>query len=365
MRHRSPRLRYSIKSTAVQGPASGCPPDARMLTRWAVRRQSAPEGESPGSRATPRQMQHAGRLLLPGSHDLAQSPLICRARCSSPLPSTVGRTYASFMQDALTGPLPGRVMRRSASGYVAPDAPQTATVSSVVAGVRELPPENARRLSTTPLFPEASGREQSAQAHDAEPVLFYAGNLSLLSGMCIAVVGSRGASDVGLRRAERLSRELSENDVVTVSGLAAGIDTAAHRAAIAAGGHTIAVIGTPLERAYPAENAALQETIWRNHLLVSPFAPGTTTHRSSFPMRNKVMAALTDATVIIEASDTSGALHQAAECARLNRWLFISSSVVESTSVNWPAKFLASKGGANRVRVLTSTSDLLAVLRSG
>jgi len=140
-----------------------------------------------------------------------------------------------------------------------------------------------------------------------------------------------------------------------MSGLALGVDTAAHTAALAAGGSTVAVVGTPLDRAYPAENASLQETIYTHHLLISPFRAGERTYRSSFPKRNRVMAALSDATVIVEASDTSGSLHQAAECVRLGRWLFIAKSLAENRDLEWPKKFLKSP----RTAVLSETSDLV------
>src|SRR5205814_51885 len=110
---------------------------------------------------------------------------------------------------------------------------------------------------------------------------------------------------------------------VIVSGLARGIDTAALMGAIEKGGRTVAVIGTPLDKAYPAENADLQTEIYSHHLLVTPFRIGEQVFKANFPKRNRVMAAISDATVIIEASDTSGTLHQAAECEKLGRWLFI------------------------------------------
>jgi DNA processing protein len=170
--------------------------------------------------------------------------------------------------------------------------------------------------------------------------LFYAGKISLLKNPCVAIVGTRAISDAGTVRTRRLARELVEAGIVVVSGLALGVDTVALSTAIEHGGDTIAVIGTPLDKAYPAENAHLQEEIYRRHLLISQFALGTKTYRSSFPQRNKLMAALSDATVVMEASDTSGTLHQAAECTRLGRWLFIAKSVVEDKSLNWPKKFL-------------------------
>ena len=96
--------------------------------------------------------------------------------------------------------------------------------------------------------------------------------------------------------------------MLIVSGLAKGVDTAAHTSAIEAGGVTAAVIGTPLDKAYPAENASLQALIYREYLLLSPFTPGEKVYKGNFPKRNRIMAAITDATVIIEASDRLPAL---------------------------------------------------------
>jgi DNA processing protein len=228
------------------------------------------------------------------------------------------------------------------------------------------PPRDTRSIQLPELL-RTSGRPALAdkqlsllRAEDAAGVeLFFSGDLSLIDRPCVAIVGSRSVSDAGRARASRLARELVQSGLVVVSGLALGIDTAAHTAAIAAGGSTIAVVGTPLDRAYPAENIALQEEIYRDHLLVSPFRKGERTYRSSFPKRNRVMAAITDATVIVEASDTSGSLHQAAECVRLGRWLFIAKSLADDPTLAWPAKFLR-KGG--KTDVLTSTTDLVRAI---
>jgi DNA processing protein len=189
----------------------------------------------------------------------------------------------------------------------------------------------------------------------AEIRIFIAGDEVLLTRHSVSIVGTREVSDEGKIRAARLARELAEAGVVVVSGLARGVDTAALTGAIESGGRTIAVIGTPLDKAYPAENAALQETIYRNHLLVSPFRQGEPTFKSNFPKRNRVMAAMSDATVIVEASDTSGTLHQAAECQHLGRWLFIMKSVIDDPYLTWPKKFL----GKNNVAVLSSTDEIV------
>jgi DNA protecting protein DprA len=136
--------------------------------------------------------------------------------------------------------------------------------------------------------------------------LYYAGNLSLLKRRAVSVVGTREVTDDGRARARKLARELAAAGVLVVSGLAKGVDTAAHTSAIDAGGATAAVIGTPLEKSYPAENAPLQEPIYREHLLLSPFGPGEPVYKANFPARNRIMALITDATVIVEASDSSG-----------------------------------------------------------
>ena len=180
---------------------------------------------------------------------------------------------------------------------------------------------------------------RSSQPMPDMPV-YYAGTLALLSRTCVSIVGTRRVSNAGAARARRLARELIEAGIVIVSGLAKGVDTAAHTSALEAGGSTVAVIGTPLDKVSPVENARLQEELYEKHLLLSPFRSGEEVFKGNFPKRNRVMAAISDATVIVEASDTSGTLHQAAECRRLGRWLFILRAVVDDPSVTWPARFL-------------------------
>jgi len=186
--------------------------------------------------------------------------------------------------------------------------------------------------------------------------VYYAGDLSILRRPSVSVVGTREVSDPGYQRACRLAKELTAAGVTVISGLAKGVDTAAHTCTIEKGGKTVAVIGTPLDKAYPIENANLQEQLCREHLVISPFAVGEQVYKSNFPKRNRVMAALSDATAIIEASDTSGTLHQAAECTRLGRWLFIAQSIIDDPEVTWPSRFLSSYPRAVPLR---ATSDIL------
>lgn len=188
--------------------------------------------------------------------------------------------------------------------------------------------------------------------------IFVSGHVTLLRRRCVSVVGARKVSPEGAARARRLARELAASEIVVVSGLAEGVDTEAMSSAIDAGGRVVGVIGTPLDKAYPAQNKRLQERVYREHLLVSQFKFGTRVYPSNFPERNRLMALLSDATVVVEASDTSGSLHQAAECQRLGRWLFIARSVADDPLLEWPKKFLAYE----RCQVLERTSDLVAAV---
>jgi DNA processing protein len=220
------------------------------------------------------------------------------------------------------------------------------TLAALIAGVREIVPDQQSRLG----FGENAGGLR----------LWCAGDMSLVRRFGVAIVGTRKVSPEGAARSRRLARELAKSDVIVVSGLARGVDTEALTAAIEAGGRVIAVIGTPIDRAYPTENRRLQERIYREHLLISQFEPGRLVFPSNFPERNKLMAALTDATAIVEAGDTSGTLHQAAECVRLGRWLFIARNLLENASLQWPLKFKHKP----MVRELSETTDILRVLPS-
>jgi DNA processing protein len=169
--------------------------------------------------------------------------------------------------------------------------------------------------------------------------LFAAGDTSLLrTGARVAIVGSRQASPEGLFRARRLAALLCSRGIVVVSGLALGIDTAAHTEAIKRSGQTIAVIGTPLDQCYPKSNAALQRQIMQDYLCLSQFPVGMPVQPKNFPLRNRTMALISDATVIIEASDTSGSLKQGWEALRLGRGLFMTQAIANDPGVSWPKK---------------------------
>jgi DNA processing protein len=188
---------------------------------------------------------------------------------------------------------------------------------------------------------ELLGPLNDVERKNAPEHLYVAGNVELLRrGTRVSIVGSRKASSDGLRRTRALSKALVERGVTVVSGLAEGVDAAAHEAALAAGGHTFAVIGTPLDQAYPAKNRALQERLAREELVVSQFPHGYRVQPKSFPMRNRTMALLTDATVIVEAGEKSGTLHQGWEALRLGRLLFLMESIATNPSLSWPKELM-------------------------
>jgi len=192
----------------------------------------------------------------------------------------------------------------------------------------------------------------------APPMLHVEGDAKLLTaGRRVAVVGSRRATEVGLKRSARIARLLVEHHVTVVSGLAEGIDTAAHRSAMQHGGRTIAVLGTPLDETYPRSNASLQREIARDHLLVSQFPAGQPVQKGNFVLRNRTMALISCASVIVEAGDGSGTLSQGWEALRLGRPLFLMKSVVEQTTLEWPSAMLD-----HGAFVLAELEDLLAQL---
>jgi len=175
----------------------------------------------------------------------------------------------------------------------------------------------------------------------APHTLYVAGDTGLLEvGPRVAVVGSRRPSEVAVEEARDLARMLVAHAVVVVSGLARGIDTVAHRTTLQEGGKTVAVIGTPLDTCYPRENAHLQARLMREHLVVSQFAPGAPIQRKNFPLRNRTMALLSDATVIVEAGNKSGSLHQGWEALRLGRPLFLMARLAEDPALDWPQRML-------------------------
>ena len=191
--------------------------------------------------------------------------------------------------------------------------------------------------------------------------LYVMGQLSIpLPSPRVSVIGSRKASPEGLQTADNISRTLAKHNVTIVSGLAEGIDTAAHMAAIEEGGCTIGVLGTPLDRFYPRKNRQLQEIIMKHYLLISQFPIGYPIQPKNFVIRNRTMALISDASIIVEAGDASGSLHQGWEALRLGRPLFIWKAIINDPLLSWPKDM--EKYGAIE---LNDPEQVLEVLPSG
>ena len=191
-------------------------------------------------------------------------------------------------------------------------------------------------------------------AEDPVELLYYRGWWDLVETRSVAVVGTREPSPEAVENTRRLVKLLVKDGFTVASGLAQGVDAAAHSAAMQVGGKTIAVIGTPLNRVYPRRNASLQEEIAQNYLLISQVPvfryskQDYRRNRTFFPERNKTMSALTEATIIVEAGETSGTLIQARAALRQRRKLFIMERTFQNPALTWPREFESK--GAIRVR---------------
>lgn len=191
----------------------------------------------------------------------------------------------------------------------------------------------------------------------APEFLFVRQDMNVLDMPSISIVGTRNASEEGRARARKLAQLLVKRGIAVCSGLARGIDAAAHEGALDLGGVTIAVLGTPLTKVYPKEHAELQERIGMVGALVSQFHPAAKTLPLSFPLRNATMSGLSLGTVVIEASETSGALNQARKALTQKRKLFIPRSAVDDTRLTWPRKY-ADLGAT----IFAHIDDLVSVL---
>ena len=191
--------------------------------------------------------------------------------------------------------------------------------------------------------------------HDRPPFVFVAGALAPADGRAIAVVGARVASPHGVWAARTIAEHLVDQGYCVVSGLAAGIDNAAHTAALARGGRTIAVIGTGLRRCYPPQHADLQRRIAAECAVISQFWPDAPPSRRSFPMRNAVMSGLALATVVVEASLTSGSRIQARLALEHGRPVFLLESLLEH---EWAREFAARPGA----RVIRSPDEITTIV---
>ncbi len=161
-----------------------------------------------------------------------------------------------------------------------------------------------------------------AEIYDPPLLLFVRGSLPADQEPYVALVGTRRASPYGIRMADRLARELAARGITVVSGMAMGIDAAAHRGALEAGGRTVAVLGCGVDVVYPPQNAQLMEDIAAHGAVVSQFSMGMQPSKGHFPYRNRIISGMSLGTVVIEAPLTSGALITARQAAEQGREVF-------------------------------------------
>lgn len=197
------------------------------------------------------------------------------------------------------------------------------------------------------------------QIHRPPQRLYYKGNLELLKKTCIAVVGTRKNSDYGEEMTRKIIDELSHLDICIVSGLAVGIDTVAHQAALEYGLSTIAILGSGIENIYPLENFELAETIAKKGLIMSEYEGQLAPLKSNFPQRNRIVSGISVATIIIEAPERSGALITAKLALEQNREIFAIPGDIDRQNSIGPLRLLQN----GEAYPISSGQDVIEILQ--
>jgi DNA processing protein len=179
--------------------------------------------------------------------------------------------------------------------------------------------------------------------YDPPPILFGRGRLELLETLMIGVVGTRRPTPYGIAAAQRLSRDLAGAGLTIASGMARGIDTAAHKAALEAGGDTIAVFGCGVDEIYPAENRKLAEQIADKGLLISEFPMGTPAYPQNFPVRNRIIAGISAGVLVVEGGEYSGSAITAKLAVDQGREVFAVPGNITS-KMSWGPNLLIKQG---------------------
>lgn len=195
------------------------------------------------------------------------------------------------------------------------------------------------------------------EIHDPPGVLFTQGKLQSEDRLAVAIVGTRHASQYGKKQATRLATSLAQAGITVVSGMARGIDTAAHQAALSAGGRTIAVLASGVLQPYPPENAKLAQQIATQGCVLSETAPTMPPMSGMFPQRNRIISGLTLGAIVVEAADRSGALITARHAWEQNREVFAVPGSVDSRVSNGPHRLI--RDGA---KLVSSIEDVLEEL---
>lgn len=247
------------------------------------------------------------------------------------------------------------------AGLTAADpAAAAAARSRRVRGRVETARHSIAGIGATVLVIGGPGYPQFAGLADPPPVLFALGDRSLLGRTSVAVVGSRRHTEYGADATRWIVGGLVRAGIVVASGLAHGIDRIAHEAALEAGGKTFAVIGCGIDVEYPATNAPLQRRIRRDGLLLSEFMPGEPALPYHFPKRNRLLAALTAATVVVEAAHGSGSLITAGQALDLGREVFAVPGPVGRSTSEGTNRLIRDGAG-----IVTGPGDILWAIGAG
>jgi DNA processing protein len=207
------------------------------------------------------------------------------------------------------------------------------------------------------------------EIYDPPVVLFVRGRVELFDTVMAAIVGTRRATPYGLAVAEKLSADLSRAGVTVVSGMARGIDTAAHRGVLAAGGNTVAVFGCGVDMVYPSENRKLASDLATSGLLVSEYPMGTPAYPQNFPVRNRIVSGLSKGVIVIEGAQYSGSSITARLAADQGRELFAVPGNITS-KMSWGPNLLIKQGAKivmdwNDVVEELSAEDRRRLIREG
>lgn len=209
------------------------------------------------------------------------------------------------------------------------------------------------------LSPDADAYPSALRTLKSPPrQLWVRGTLVVCEPPAVAIVGTRNASPYGIRVATAIAVACARAGVCVVSGLAKGIDGAAHLGALSANGRTVAVLGTGIDQYYPKPHRTLQDRIARDGLVMSELGPGETGHGGSFPLRNRIIAALADVTVVVEAPESSGALNTARYARELGRTLAVVPNPIDSPSGRGSNALLK----VEHAEPILAPSDVLALL---
>jgi DNA processing protein len=281
----------------------------------------------------------------------------------------------SWLRVALVAHLPARALRALLGSFGTPDALLGASARDIagVAG-REAAHALARGadpalLEATLAWLEGANRHLVAlgdprypprllQTADPPAVLYAAGRVELLAAPALAIVGSRNASTQGIGDAEALARALSEAGLTIVSGLALGIDAAAHRGGLAARGSSVAVMGTGPDVYYPSRNRDLAAALERDGCLVSEFPLGTPPRPGNFPCRNRLISGMSLGVLVVEAALPSGSLTTARSALEQDREVFAMPGSIHST-LSKGCHWLIKQGA----KLVEGAEDVLAELR--